>query len=313
MEDKSHAIIAVTFLIVFILGAVTIYMWLHRGPSEDRYYDIVSSYAVSGLQPEAPVEFKGLQVGNVKSIHFDPHDPEKVIIRIAVFKNAYITHSTYAQLGNKGITGLTYIILSIPPGQSSSSLATNAQHPAQIPMHQGLLQSLEDSTKTALHRINHIAGSVDLLLNQNNRRYITETLKHLDEASGELVGLEKQLAPAVKAMPGIAAQTHALLETGERLGKSLNRLAQNANQPVKGLGKTASSIRKLGQSSDEMVKTVNHYLLPRIETLVQRMNRTIRQINQLARQLKSQPQSLIFGHSPRVPGPGEPGFHSPPS
>lgn len=311
MEDKSHAVIAVTFLIVFILGAVAIFMWLHRGPSEDRYYDIVSSYTVGGLQPEAPVDFKGLRVGNVKRIFFDPHNPDKVIVRIAVFKNAYVTHATYAKLGSKGITGLSYIILANRSGPSKTPLTTNAQHPARIPMRRGLLSSLEHTGTATLDRINSIAGRVDSLLNAHNRQHVTEILKQLDQATRQLTVLERQLAPAVKTMPQLSAQTGKLLHSSRQLALTMQRLARHANGPVKNLGDTARSVTQLSQTSTKLVDRVNNSLLPRMNTLLQRMNQTIVRIDQLTRQLNAQPQSLVFGKSSRPPGPGEPGFHPP--
>lgn len=313
MEDKSHAVVAVTFLIVFALGAVAIFMWLHRGPREDRYYDIVSNYSVGGLQPQAPVDFKGLQVGNVKRIFFDPHDPNKVIVRIAVFKHAYVTHATYAKLGSKGITGLSYVILANRSGRSKAALQTNAQHPARIPMRRGLLASLEHTGADTLNRINSIAGRLDSLLNAHNRRHVGQILKQLDEATRQLAVLERQLEPAVKTMPQLSVQAGKLLKTSRQLELTVNRLAQHANGPVKDLGDTARTVTRLGRSSAKLVDRVNNSLLPRMKTLLQRMNQTIVRIDQLTRQLNAQPQSLIFGNSPRPPGPGEPGFHPPAS
>lgn len=310
MEDKSHAAIAVTFLIVFIVGVVVIFMWLHRGPSEDRYYDIVTSYSVGGLQPQSSVDFKGLQVGSVKRIFFDPHNPDKVIIRIAVYKSAYITHATYAKLGSQGITGLSYVVLTNPPG-STKPLLTNAQHPARIPMRRSLLSSLEQTGTAMLGRINRIAGRVDSLLNAHNLQHIAEILKQLDQATRQLTLMERQLAPAVKTMPQLSAQAEKLLHSSRELALTMRHLAQGANGPVKNMGETAKSVTQLSQTSTKLVDRVNDTLLPRVETLIQRMNRTIDQINQLTRQLNSQPQSLIFGASPRPPGPGEPGFHPP--
>lgn len=313
MEDKSHAVVAVTFLVVFVLGAVTIFMWLHRGPREDRYYDIVTSHAVGGLQPEAPVDFKGLQVGNVKKIYFDPHDPEKVIVRIAVYQNAYVTHATYAKLGSKGITGLTYVILANQAAKPRTPLATNPHHPARIPMRPGLLQSLEQTGTSALNRINDIAGQVSHLLNDHNRKRFSDILKNLDQATRELATLERQLAPAVKDMPKITAQTSELLETSRQLEESVQKLARHANGPVQNLGQTASSVTHLSQASTKLVNRLNDRLLPRIEILMRRLNQSLSRIDQLTRQLNAQPQSLIFGPTPDTPGPGEPDFHPPPS
>lgn len=311
MEDKSHAIIAVIFLIIFAVGATTIYMWLHRGPKEDRYYDIVSSYAVGGLQPEAAVKFKGLRVGNVKKITFDPKDPEKVLIRIAVFPDAYITHATYAQLASKGITGMSYIKLVNTAGGSTQPLATTKAHPARIPMHRGLLDSLEHTGTATFKQLNHIVKHFDQWFNKDNRQHLSATLKHLDQASARLVVLERQLTTTVKAMPGLEDQARQLMKSSQSLEKSIGRLANQAHKPVKALGDTAKSVTHLSQSSDALVHRINEELLPKVDRLVRRMNNTVGQINQITRQLNAQPQSLIFGPGPGKPGPGEPGFHPP--
>lgn len=312
MENKSHAIIAITFLIVFSVGAVVVYMWMHRGPKEDRYYEIVSRYAVGGLQPEASVEFKGLRVGSVKGLRFDPRDPEKVLIRIGVFPDAYITHATYAQLGYQGITGMTYITLANEPGRPRTPLKTSSDHPARIPMRQGLLQTVEQAGKSDLKRINAIIDKVDRLLSDSNRRHLAATLRHLDEATRRLVALEGQLAPTLKSMPEITEATRKLLEETRRTEATVNRLANGARRPIEQIGQAADSAKRVGDSGAQLLRRINEDVLPRIDALARRMNRSIADIDQLTRQLKSQPQSLIFGPSARPPGPGEQGFRPPP-
>lgn len=311
MENKSHAVIAVTFLVVFSIAAVVIYMWMHRGPQEDRYYEITSRYAVGGLQPEAPVKYKGLRVGNVKDLRFDPQDPEKVLIRIGVFPDAYITAATYAQLGYQGITGMTYITLGNAPGGPHTPLTTSAAHPATIPMRQGLLQAVEQAGQADLQKIGGIIDQVDRLLSDDNRRHLAATLQHLDQASRQLVALEKQLEPTLKSMPTITAETRRLLHQTREIESAVNRLTRSADRPIKEIGDAARSVKQAGNSGDQLVQRLREDVLPRIDTLARRMNQSITQVNQLTRQLQSQPQSIIFGPSGRPPGPGEKGFKPP--
>lgn len=311
MENKSHAVIAVVFLVVFSVGAAVVYMWMHRGPREDRYYDIVSRYAVGGLQPEAAVNFKGLRVGNVKRLFFDPNDPEKVIVRIGVFPDAYITHATYAQLGYQGITGMTYITLANTPSLPGTPLKTSLRHPARIPMHQGLLQSVEQAGTADLDKVGRVIDQVNQLLNEKNRRTLADTLTHVDQASRRLVALERQLAPALKTMPAITAEMSRLLEQTRELEATVNRTVQRAQRSVTRVGGAARSIKRLSDSGDRLVNRLDETTLPRIDALTRRISQSISRINQLSQQLQAQPQSLIFGPSPGVPGPGEPGFHPP--
>lgn len=313
MENKSHAIIAVAFLIVFSIGAVVVYMWMHRGPREDRYYDIVSRYAVGGLQPEAPVKFKGLRVGNVKSLRFDPHDPEKVLVRIGVFPDAYITRATYAQLGYQGITGMTYISLANEAGARRVPLRTSKDHPATIPMHQGLLQAVEEAGETDLQKVGAIVDKLDRLLSDDNRRHLSSTLEHLDEASRRLVAVEKRLEPALRSVPEITRETRRVLRQTSELEAAVRGVARGARGPIRHIGKAAQSVSRVGHSSDQLVQRLQEDVLPRIDALTRHMNQGIIELNQLTRQLKSQPQSVIFGPSERPPGPGEDGFEPPPA
>lgn len=313
MENKSHAIIAVTFLIVLSVGAAVIYTWMHRGPQEDRYYEIVSRYAVGGLQPQAPVKYKGIRVGNVKGVRFDPHDPEKVLIRIGVFPDAYITHATYAQLGFQGITGMTYISLANAAGKPLTPLKTGRGRPATIPMRQGLLQAMEQSGKADMKRISGIIDKVSDLLNTDNRRHLAATLQNLDDASRQLVGLERQLKPTFKSMPEITAETRRLLHETRKVEGDIDRVIRSADQPVKEIGNAARSVKQAGRSGDRLIQQLREDVVPRIDTLTRRLNETITQVNRLSRQLASQPQSIIFGPSHRPPGPGEEGFEPPPA
>lgn len=313
MENKSHAIIAVTFLIVFSVAAAVIYMWMHRGPKEDRYYEIVSRYAVGGLQPQAPVKYKGIRVGNVKDVRFDPQDPERVLIRIGVFPDAYITHATYAQLGFQGITGITYLTLANAAGKSRTPLKTSRDRPATIPMRQGLLQAVEQTGKTDLKRISGIIDSMNDLLNADNRRHLAATMRNLDDASRQLVGLEKQLEPTLKSMPKITAEIRRLLQETREIETEMDRVTRSAGQPIKEIGDAARSVTQAGRSGDRLIQRLQEDVVPRVDTLTRRLNETITQVNRLTQQLESQPQSIIFGPSQRPPGPGEKGFEPPPA
>lgn len=312
MESRAHAIIAVSFLIVFSIGAAAIFLWLNRGLPENRFYDVVSDYSVSGLHPEADVTLKGVHIGSVKSIHFDPKDHEKVIVRIGVFPNAYITHATYAQLSYQGITGLTYISLDNSDTEPHSPLPTQTKNPARIPMKPGLIQFLEQSGKIDMTQINQILASIDKLLNEQNRRTISQMIDRLDKASGRLVALEEALSPSLKELPRLAAESDKLLQEGRKLVQHANQLTLAAEGPAKDIGNAADSIKALSDSANRMVNQLSEATIPRIEALTTRMESMARDIDRLSQELKEAPQSVIYGTKPPPPGPGEPGFRPPP-
>ena len=311
MESRAHAIIAVSFLVVFTCGAVAIFLWLNRGLPESRVYDIVSDYSIGGLHKQAEVDYKGVQVGSVKSIQFDPKDPEKIIVRIGVFPNAYITQATYAQLSYQGITGLTYISLSNSDNLPHTPLPTQNTNPARIPMKQGLIQFITESGKIDMTRINQVLANIDKLLNEKNRQSISQMITKLNEASGHLLALERALSPSLKELPTLAQESDKLLQEGRKLVQHANELTLAAKGPAKDIGSAADSVKALSDSANHMVSQLSEDTIPRLEAVTTRIETMARDIDRLSRELKQAPQSLIYGTRPPPPGPGEPGFQAP--
>jgi len=83
MENKSHALAAGAFVLVLLTVLVALALWLTRDTQSQRIYELSSAQAVTGLQPQATVRFKGVNVGKVTHIGFDPVKPGDVLIRIA--------------------------------------------------------------------------------------------------------------------------------------------------------------------------------------------------------------------------------------
>jgi ABC-type transporter Mla maintaining outer membrane lipid asymmetry ATPase subunit MlaF len=102
MENKSHAMAAGIFVLVVAALLAGLAVWLTRDNREYQLYEMSTKDGVSGLQPQATVRYKGVPVGKVVRIGFDPQIPGNVLIRIAVGEDTPVTPATYAQLGYQG-------------------------------------------------------------------------------------------------------------------------------------------------------------------------------------------------------------------
>jgi phospholipid/cholesterol/gamma-HCH transport system substrate-binding protein len=311
MENRAHAAVAVTFLVLFAGAGVALFWWLTRGAPENRIYDIVSPYGVSGLQPQAEVSFKGLTVGHVKDVHFDPNDPQKIIIRIGVQPDAYITQASYAELSVHGITGLASISLHIDESKPQQPLPTTAAHPARLPMRRGLIQSLEARGKQILGRAERLLESANAVLDPENRKHLQQTIARLDVASQRLVDLEKRVGPTLAALPGLVQETRAAMEDSQALLKHVSGLVEAARGPVQEVGRAAGSVESMSRSGKTLAQQLSDETLPEIDALTERLSRTARRMDELARELRAAPQSVVTGAPPPPPGPGEPGFQPP--
>ena len=71
MENKSHAMIAGLFTIAMLAAVILGAIWLNRDREVRVPYQIATRLSVPGLNPQATVRYRGLEVGRVDEIVFD--------------------------------------------------------------------------------------------------------------------------------------------------------------------------------------------------------------------------------------------------
>ena len=94
MESRAHALVAGAFTIALGIGVVLAALWFSREDYAHVTYVLESKHSVSGLNPQAPVRLRGVQIGKVQSIVFDEADPRMILITILVKSGSRITHGT---------------------------------------------------------------------------------------------------------------------------------------------------------------------------------------------------------------------------
>src|SRR5438128_1358144 len=111
MENRAHAFAAGLFVIALALCIAAAAWWFSGKRESTRQYLLVSQRAVSGLNPQAQVRFRGIRAGKVEDIELDPKDARNILVVISVDADIPVSRATTAQLNKQGITGLAYILL----------------------------------------------------------------------------------------------------------------------------------------------------------------------------------------------------------
>jgi phospholipid/cholesterol/gamma-HCH transport system substrate-binding protein len=317
MENKSHALAAGTFVLVLLALLVALAVWLTRDTSAQRVYELTSKEAVTGLQPEASVRFKGVNVGKVTAIGFDSQVPGNVLIRIAINDQAPITQSTFATLGFQGVTGLAFIQLD-DNGESRTALPAS-EPPARIPMRPGLLSKLTAQGESILSQLDETTRRVNQLLSPDNQKSLMGAIGDMGQAAASV----KQLsADTDKLLPQLAKKTSVTLDllqdASVRVGESADETRSSARAfkiVTERMNEKGGTLDLLTAGVDTLAATgqsLNAATLPRLNRAVDDVARTTRQVGRAAGTVTDNPQALIFGSGPLPPGPGEPGFSATP-
>lgn len=310
MENKSHALAAGTFVLVVLALLVALAVWLTRDTRDLRVYELSSKGAVTGLQPQATVRFKGVNVGKVTSIGFDPLAPGNVLLRIAIDDEAPITQSTFATLGFQGVTGLAFLQLD-DSGESKVALPDGHMPPARIPMRPSLLSRLSDQGASILTQLEETSRRVNLLLAPDNQ-------KKLMGAIGDIGQAAAQFGPDRLNLPRLVQEANATLKTFQDTSVRVGESADEARRSARAFRTVTERMSEKGGTLDQLAQgvgtlattgqTLNAVTLPRLNHAVDDAARTVRQVGRAANTVTDNPQSLIFGNGPITPGPGEPGF-----
>lgn len=298
MENRSHALIAGLFVIVLSMAVAITAKWLSGETADHAHYILMSEGSVSGLNPQAAVRFRGVKVGKVENIGFDPENSRFIQIRIGVDRNVPLTKGVFAQLGYQGVTGLAYVQLD-DDGNQPELLQTNEVDLAHIPMRASTLENIVYSGQDLLNSVNETVKKMNLLLNEQNQERFSHILENMEGASSSFGSFTDQLQPNLKSLPELTSETSSLL-------KNANQLVNNINQIVEKVGQRGGIVDNLSQSVEDLADTI-----PKFHNAIDRIVQDTRTVNRILLQLEEQPRSLIFGRSPPPPGPGEDGFVSP--
>jgi phospholipid/cholesterol/gamma-HCH transport system substrate-binding protein len=322
MENKAHALAAGAFVLFMTALLIGLGWWLSRDGAERVTYELTSRDTITGLQPQAAVRFRGVPVGKVADISFDPLIPGNVLIRISVDKTAPITAATYATLGYQGVTGQAHILLD-DSGQSKEPLVSLNGAPARIPLRPSLMGRITDQGTQLLVQVEEIARRVNQLLATENQKIMLGSMTQAGEAAQSL----HQLAQDMRTVLGttgpqrpdtnvvdVLHSARGTLQSLQTTSEATRQAVTEVGQTVKRLQASGGTLDKLSQGAEALAQgagTFNANTLPRLNQVSDEASRAVRQLGRTASTLSENPQSLLYGNGPIAPGPGEAGFAAP--
>jgi paraquat-inducible protein B len=214
---------------------------------------------VRGLAVGAPVDFRGIVIGEVTAIYtrYDPARKEfSIPVEVHIFPERFTSrYSATAKGGRLSdhphqmaewlvanglrgqlktgnlLTGQLYIAMDFFPGAAKATLDWD-NTPPELPTVPGGLQSLQDSITSLVDKLNKVpleGISKDLR-------------KTLQDANALMTTLRTSVAPEAR---GALAAARAALESANKALQPMSSVAQSTSDTMRELSRTAASFRAL--------------------------------------------------------------------
>ncbi|MDO9047105.1 MAG: MlaD family protein [Methylobacter sp.] len=300
MGRENHALITGLFLIALVTASTAIVFWIGTMNKERNLYVISTRKSVSGLNPESTVFYRGIAVGKVLKIQFDPLDSGTILVPVEIDKNIVLSKGVYATLRLKGVTGLTQIQLE-DSGTISEELLPGDNPMSRIPLVPSITDKLMDTGEELLHKADHLMQRLSSLLNDENEKNIGGILSNLKTLTDKLSELQKSVDKALAGIPALTTDARKTLTNIDALTNEL----QSLTREVQNLSLKAGGLVDSGKNTgDVLAKTT----LPKVNKLLTELQSTTQQVKRVATMLENNPQELLLGPTQQDVGPGEPGY-----
>jgi phospholipid/cholesterol/gamma-HCH transport system substrate-binding protein len=303
MATEARKLQVGIFVIAAVLIGLAAAIWLgaSRYLADESRTATYFSESVQGLDPGAAVKYRGVPAGRVERIGIAPDgDLIEVVMSVDTkfAKRMLKDPNLRAQLQLSGITGLRYVEIDRHSGDALARSPQLSFHP-EYP----LIPSTPSQFKAVQEALEDIYGrvmSVDLAGISADTRATLQAADQLlrDERVHQILTNMAEITDSARRATANVEQMTA----GVKLAPVVNELHQTTAQ-AKGLlvelrdGETGQELRAALREVDGLARTSQSFVL-NLQVMVDRLNRTSENLEQLTDLLRQQPSRLLFSSPP---------------
>lgn len=270
---SKHLNTSIGIAVVSIIAALfVIAVLFSSGVTLESYttYQINMTESVSGLTPDATVEYNGVDVGSVSAIEINKANPNIVQLLLSITSDTLITKDTVAMLKPKGLTGLNYISLSLRGNNLTPLTAKPGQPYPIIPSTPSYFMQLDAMVSHLDDIFGDMKASFQALLNKDDLETLRETYYSVDH-----------IIDALKGTSG----TWSIIGINTKIA--------------------ISNFKKMRFYKDEISSSVEIQLAPMLYRLLDQFSVIASTLAEAAKTLKDHPTLILSGAIAPELGPGE--------
>lgn len=312
MNNKvNYTLIGFIVLLGFVALGVFSY-WMLKPTQEDevQHYVIYFDESVFGLNLDAPVKFRGISVGKVSNLRINPRNSEQVEVQVVIKKDTPIKDNIVAVLTAQGITGLTYVNLTLGNSYIQEAVEINGDDYYVIATAPSIFQNVEKSfgdvsehlTETLyqtekflsddnqaefmklVHSTKNVVGKIDKALDDKTIQHFQNSMKNLDIAIGKISYLVDKTA-----------------KWEDNVSISLNSIKQSYLK----IDSTMTEFKTSLKNGEFNFKEISSEIIPNFNSTLFELQESLLKLDNTLKEYERSPSDFLFKREATKKAPGE--------
>lgn len=312
-----------TFVGVMVLMGVAMMVaaayWMLKPSVQEqtKVYAIDFDESVLGLNIDAPVKYRGISVGKVSSIGINETNAEQVRVIIKILKTTPIKEDTVAKLTPQGITGLTYINLSLGSNTAPVLLKkANERYPV-IRTAPSFFTNFEQSLSSVSSQLSSTLGKTEELLGRENQMQLTRLLQRTanvmekmdklldDKTIGHLQKSAENMESFTQKLDQLVPKVEQFVDRSILWEENIQKSFSSIMQSYLGIKSSMNEVKRAVASGEFNIKEISADILPTLNATLQETQQLLIRINTTLDEHEKSPSDLFFKSRETQKAPGE--------
>jgi phospholipid/cholesterol/gamma-HCH transport system substrate-binding protein len=305
METRAHYVAVGAFVLaVIVLGFVAALSFgrVEFAQHLSRYY-IFFRGSVSGLSKGSMVQYNGITVGRVVDVRVDPDDLERIQVTVEIDKDLVpIKTDARAFIDTNLLSGVATIQIRGGTREAKDLEPERGHRYPVIEAGSSVFQRVSEAGPQLLDRLTVAVNNLNDLLNEQNRKAVSESLENIRTVTGAFVAPSKEVDELVGNANAAVLQMTKLLDHIDQGFSGRSGLKDEASQALadfdrlaKNLLDTNRQLQTILQENRPGLHEFTQGTLTQVSNLVSDTQRFIDGLSRFITSVERDPGRLLFG------------------
>lgn len=303
MYSRVNYTIVGIFVLLFGAGLVGFTFWLAKYGIHNEYklYKLYMKESVSGLSKDSTVRLHGVDVGRVSEIRIDPKNIERIVVFLKIRSDVPIKTDMVATTEMLGITGL--LAIDISGGTNEAPLLESKN--GEIPVIKTAPSWLSKTAKGLGSLAEDLADLLDRgekLMNDKNLDAFSHILENTEKLTSRAVGTMDEFNTTMQVYRKAALKFNKDLDS---FSHDFSDIADETIPTIKALRKATRDFNRLTLEAEKSLHRGDYNIKETFEPMLVDIGILTEQLTDLTRELREDPNAILFKSRKRRRGPGE--------